>query len=67
MKQDDFNVKSFEELADVEPPDGVFTDPNPKDTARILVRDLFQYCKKHGIEPKDLSEEERKQFIVEGK
>lgn len=65
MKQDDFELLSFEEIAELEPPDGVFTDPNAKDTARIRVRDLFQYCKKKGIKPSDLTEEERKQFFIE--
>ena len=65
MKQDDFELPSFEEIADLEPPDGVFTDPNPKDTRKLRVRALCKYCEERGIEPNDLTEEESKQFFIE--
>lgn len=63
MKKDDFELPSFEEIADSEPPDGVFTDPNPKDARQVRVRALFKYCEERGIEPNDLTEEECEQFL----
>lgn len=44
-------------------PDGIFIAPkNPKDP-KVKIRDLYDYCKKHGIEPSDLSAKEMKQFL----
>ncbi|WP_088010797.1 hypothetical protein [Gottfriedia acidiceleris] len=45
-------------------PDGVYVEPSYKNEPRIKVKALFKYCNERGLEPKDLSEEERKQFII---
>ncbi|MCY9308885.1 hypothetical protein MOF23_07860 [Bacillus inaquosorum] len=45
-------------------PEGVYVDPKNNEKPRIRVRALFKYCNERGITPEDLSEEEKKQFIV---
>jgi hypothetical protein len=45
-------------------PDGIFAFPAPTDAPKVKIRALDNYCKKHGVEPKDLTEEEMKPFLV---
>ncbi|MCU5076999.1 hypothetical protein OB985_05330 [Bacillus cereus] len=45
-------------------PDGVYVAPSSKEQPRVKVKALFQYCNERGIEPKDLTEQEREQFLV---
>ncbi|MBL5769342.1 hypothetical protein HV454_17180 [Bacillus sporothermodurans] len=62
MKADEKMIKEIEEFDDAFP-DGVFAIPrNPKEP-RVKVRALFAHCDKLGIEPKDLSEKEMKEFL----
>jgi hypothetical protein len=44
--------------------DGVFAFPAPPEAPKVKIRALDNYCKEHGIEPKDLTEEEMKPFLV---
>ncbi|MCK6259562.1 hypothetical protein LCY76_23620 [Fictibacillus sp. KIGAM418] len=43
-------------------PDGVYGWPSKPGEPRLKVKKLLTYCRKHGIAPNDLSEEDRKQF-----
>ncbi|MGR5976105.1 hypothetical protein ACT7DE_18480 [Bacillus paranthracis] len=45
-------------------PDGVYTAPSDKNEPRVKVKALFKYCNERGLKPKDLSDEEREQFLV---
>ncbi|MGG0178703.1 hypothetical protein [Gottfriedia acidiceleris] len=45
-------------------PDGVYVEPIYKKEPRVKVKALFTYCKERGLEPKDLTDDERNQFIV---
>ncbi|MES9681773.1 hypothetical protein ABWK22_02410 [Gottfriedia acidiceleris] len=45
-------------------PDGVYVEPSNKREPRIKVKALFKYCNERGLEPKDLSDKEREQFLV---
>ncbi len=45
-------------------PDGVFAFPASIDSPKVKIRALDNYCKEHGVEPKDLTEEEMKPFLV---
>ncbi|WP_232357409.1 hypothetical protein [Bacillus tropicus] len=45
-------------------PDGVYVEPSDKKEPRVKVRALFKYCNERGVEPKDLTDEEREQFLV---
>lgn len=45
-------------------PDGVYVEPSDKKEPRVKVKALFQYCNERGIQPNDLTEEEREQFLV---
>ncbi|SDN46385.1 hypothetical protein SAMN04488137_4545 [Fictibacillus solisalsi] len=55
LRQD---IEKFEENF----PDGVYTLPTDTEKPRLKVRALAEYCMKHGKEPEELSEEEKKQF-----
>ncbi|XRG77832.1 hypothetical protein V5E38_18705 [Rossellomorea sp. GAMAL-10_SWC] len=45
-------------------PDGVYVEPNRTNEPTVKVKALYEYCRKRGLEPKDLSEKEREQFLV---
>ncbi|RFU62739.1 hypothetical protein [Bacillus sp. V59.32b] len=45
-------------------PDGVYAFPPDPDAPKVKIRALGEYCKKKGIEAKDLSEAEMKQFLI---
>lgn len=45
-------------------PDGVYVKPSSKKEPRVKVKALFKYCNERGVEPKDLTDEEREQFLV---
>ncbi|GAB6460594.1 hypothetical protein bcgnr5390_10370 [Bacillus luti] len=45
-------------------PDGVYTAPSSPNEPRIKVRDLYQYCRKKGVNPNELSQEEAERFLV---
>ncbi|AJH02364.1 hypothetical protein P4493_11025 [Bacillus thuringiensis] len=45
-------------------PDGVYVEPSDKKEPRIKVKALFEYCNERGVKPKDLTDEEREQFLV---
>jgi hypothetical protein len=63
MKVDEKLIKEIEEF-DNAFPNGIFAIPrNPKDP-RVKVRALRDYCDSKGVKPKDLTEEEMKQFLV---
>lgn len=47
-----------------EPKDGVFAIPPPKNMPKYNIAKLFEYCEQKGIEPKDLTKKEKKQFII---
>jgi hypothetical protein len=62
MKVDKKLIKEIEEF-DNAFPDGVYTVPrNPKEP-KVKVRALWDYCKRKGVEPKDLSREEIGEFL----
>ena len=46
-------------------PDGVFVEPKETNEPKIRFRALSKYCNEHRIKPKDLTDEERKQFIFQ--
>lgn len=39
-------------------------EPSDKKEPRIKVKALFEYCNERGVKPKDLTDEEREQFLV---
>jgi hypothetical protein len=45
-------------------PDGVFAFPAPTESPKVKISALDKYCKERGVEPKDLTEEEMKLFLV---
>ncbi|WP_088266023.1 hypothetical protein [Bacillus mycoides] len=45
-------------------PDGVYVAPSSPNEPRIKVKALFEYCREKGIDLKDLTDEEREQFLV---
>ncbi|EJR41430.1 hypothetical protein IIK_05811 [Bacillus cereus VD102] len=45
-------------------PDGVYAAPSTPNEPRIKVKALFEYCREKGIDPGDLKDEEREQFLV---
>ncbi|MBU9721339.1 MULTISPECIES: hypothetical protein [Bacillaceae] len=57
------NRKKIEEFDDAFP-DGVFAFPPSPNEQKVRTRALAEYCKQNGKLPKDLSEEEMRQFIV---
>jgi hypothetical protein len=44
--------------------DGVFAFPAPTESPKVKISALDKYCKERGVEPKDLTEEEMKLFLV---
>lgn len=44
-------------------PDGVYVAPGSSKEPRIKMKALFEYCMKKGVDPEDLTDEEREQFI----
>ncbi|WP_422406926.1 MULTISPECIES: hypothetical protein [Gammaproteobacteria] len=44
-------------------PDGVYVAPSNKDEPKIKVKALCEYCKKRGVDPQDLTDAEREQFL----
>ncbi|MDA2147050.1 MULTISPECIES: hypothetical protein [unclassified Bacillus cereus group] len=45
-------------------PDGVYAIPSGPNEPRIKVKVLFEYCKEKGVDPEDLTDEEKEQFLV---
>lgn len=45
-------------------PDGVYAAPSSPNEPRIKVKALFEYCREKGVDPEDLTDEEREQFLV---
>ncbi|HDR6313119.1 TPA: hypothetical protein QCU60_005147 [Bacillus cereus] len=45
-------------------PDGVYAAPSSSNEPRIKVKALFEYCREKGVDPEDLTDEEREQFLV---
>ncbi len=45
-------------------PDGVFAFPASTESPKVKIRALDKYCKEHGVEPKDLTADEMKPFLV---
>ncbi|MGN5650444.1 hypothetical protein [Bacillus sp. Brlt_9] len=52
---------------DIEPEDGIFAIPQPNDIPNYNMAELYYYCKQHNIEPLQLSNDERKIFIIKEK
>ncbi|MGH0775273.1 hypothetical protein ACQVSN_26975 [Bacillus mobilis] len=44
-------------------PDGVYVAPSSKDEPNIKVKALCEYCRERGVDPQDLTDEERQQFL----
>lgn len=44
-------------------PGGVFTLPSSANQRKVKVRTLFDYCKEKGVEPYELTEQEKEQFL----
>lgn len=63
MKADEKTMKEIDEFDDSFP-NGVFAIPRNPNEPWVKVRALFEHCDKLGIKPKDLSDEEMKQFLV---
>lgn len=45
-------------------PDGVYAGPSSSNEPRVKVKALFQFCREKGVDPEDLTDEEREQFLV---
>lgn len=45
-------------------PDGIYVKPSDEEIPRIKFRALSRYCAEKGLSPKDLTDEERNQFII---
>ena len=45
-------------------PDGVFAFQAPAESPKVKIRALDKYCKERGVQPKDLTDEEMKHFLV---
>ncbi|MGG2024844.1 hypothetical protein AB1282_03560 [Gottfriedia sp. S16(2024)] len=45
-------------------PDGVYVEPNCTSEPKVKVKALYEHCRKRGLNPKDLTEKEREQFLV---
>ncbi|HHP5665113.1 MULTISPECIES: hypothetical protein [unclassified Bacillus cereus group] len=45
-------------------PDGVYTAPSSPNEPRIKVKEMYQYCREKGVDPEDLTDEEREKFLV---
>ena len=63
------NEKEFEMLKKMEAfeegfPDGVYAIPSGPNDPKVKVKALFEYCKEKGVDPEDLTDEEREQFLV---
>lgn len=43
---------------------GCFTDPNQGNVPHIKLKEMNDYCEAKGIEPYELTIEEREQFII---
>uniref|UniRef100_UPI003F49B025 hypothetical protein n=1 Tax=Niallia taxi TaxID=2499688 RepID=UPI003F49B025 len=56
----------FEEIDKFEKnfPNGVYVEPNETNEPKVRFRALSKYCAEHGKDPKDLTDEEREQFII---
>ncbi|WP_077305768.1 hypothetical protein [Terribacillus halophilus] len=62
MKIDKKLIKDIKEFDDAFP-DGIYTIPTDLQKPRVKVRDLSNYCKQKGVEPKNLSRKELEQFL----
>ncbi|MDA1918268.1 MULTISPECIES: hypothetical protein [Bacillus cereus group] len=56
-------IKEMEEFEDGFP-DGVYTAPSSPNEPRIKLKEMYQYCREKGINPADLTDEEREKFLV---
>ncbi|MCU5165941.1 hypothetical protein OCD92_27755 [Bacillus paranthracis] len=45
-------------------PDGVYSAPSSPNEPRIKVKEMYQYCREKGVDPEDLTDEEREKFLV---
>ncbi|PFZ83055.1 hypothetical protein COL70_28910 [Bacillus pseudomycoides] len=45
-------------------PDGVYAARSSPNEPRIKVKALFEYCREKGVDPEDLTDEEREKFLV---
>lgn len=52
---------------EAQPKDGIFAIPQPSDIPNYNMAELFYYCEQHNIKPLQLSDEERKMFIIREK
>lgn len=55
-----FNKKHIDDM-DVAHPDGKYVTPGGT-VPRLRIQDMHKFCKQHGKQPKDLTEEELTQF-----
>lgn len=46
-------------------PDGIYVEPGETKEPKAWFRELSKYCAEHGINLKDLTDEERKMFIYD--
>lgn len=44
--------------------DGIYAFPPDPKAPKVKIRALDEYCRKKGVEPKELSKEEMKKFLV---
>lgn len=54
-------------MQDFEPKDGVIAVPPPKNAPHYNFAKLLEYCRERGIKPIELTDEERKMFIIPSK
>lgn len=53
-----------DEIDRSEPNDGVFAIPAPKHVPNYNMAELFYYCQRNNKKPMDLTQEEKRQFII---
>ncbi|MCU5391991.1 hypothetical protein OCE55_28800 [Bacillus paranthracis] len=63
MEEAEKLIKEMEEF-EAGFPDGVYTACSSSNEPRIKVKALFEYCREKGVDPEDLTDEEREQFLV---
>lgn len=52
-------AEAFEDAS----PNGVYAVPDDKDEPQLMVRSMYDYCKKAEKRPEELTEQERAQFL----
>lgn len=45
-------------------PDGVYVASSSRNEPLIKLKEMYQYCREKGVQPNDLTDEEREQFFV---